>query len=48
MLPDEDGLYQFYLYAARGVSSALEPVNHHMDKLIQIALACEEQRTTSD
>lgn len=48
MLPNEDGRYQFYFYAARGVSSALEPVNHHSNELMQIASACEEQRTAND
>jgi hypothetical protein len=47
MLPDNDGRFQFYLYAARGVSSALDPVNHETKRMLQLATACEERRLAS-
>ena len=48
MLPDSDGQYRFYLYAARGVSSAFEPVHHETEKLAHLASVCESQRIESD
>ncbi|MFC4987151.1 carbon-nitrogen hydrolase family protein [Saliphagus infecundisoli] len=48
MNPDENGHFRLFLYAARGLSSALEPVNHETEKMKQIASACEQRRTGSD
>lgn len=45
MNPDEEGRFQFYLYAARGVSSALDPVHHEVEKLLQLTTACEDRRS---
>lgn len=45
MIPDEKGLYQFYLDAARGISSAFDPVNQRTDRLVQLADACAKQRS---
>lgn len=43
MLPDEQGRFQFYLYAARGVSSALDPVDYCTESMLRVVDACEEQ-----
>lgn len=48
MIPDENGQFQFYLYAARGISSALDPVHHETEKLLHLASACEEQRMNGE
>lgn len=48
MNPDENGNFQFYLYAARGLSSAFEPVNHEVERMDQIAVACEQHRAEGD
>lgn len=48
MIPDDDGKFQFFLHAARGVSSALDPVDHNSDSLIEVAKACETRRADSD
>ncbi len=48
MTPDENGQFQFYLYAARGISNAFEPVHHEIEKLQYLTSACEEQRANGD
>lgn len=48
MIPDENGQFQFYLYAARGISSAFEPVHHETEKLLHLTSACEEQRANGE
>jgi hypothetical protein len=48
MILDKDGRFQFYLYAARGTSSAFDPVHHETEKLLQLTSACEKRRVKGE
>lgn len=48
MIPDSEGRYKFFLYAARGVSKAFEPVHHETKKLNRLASVLEERRAKRD
>lgn len=45
MVPDESGRFQFYLYAARGVSSAFDPIQHEVKKMGTVASKCHSLRS---
>lgn len=48
MIPDGNDRFQFYLYAARGVSSAFEPVNFEIARMQELASVCSTERAESD